>query len=174
MRKKELFNILSTLTDDFYQYSFVLLPYHLHAERLMTDCLSAFLLREGEDTISRLSLDIYKKQNSKDPHQLNLKKELLLKIISYLFKTGTRRAMQLSEESISTNSFEVHPFYRLLPKIRFVLWMKYVGDFSIQDIGYYLKMSKTEVLECLHNGRFLLSDLNKKSRLDSFENRGVH
>jgi hypothetical protein len=61
---------------------------------------------------------------------------------------------------------EYHSFYSLEPKIRFTMSLRFDAKFTVEEIEDIIQLPRYEVIEKLHNGRFLLAtDLSHGSSL---------
>lgn len=79
-----------------------------------------------------------------------------------MLEIGVRRSIQLSEQIKVSRPQEYVPYYSLEPKVRFVMSLRYDAQFSVEEIEEIVQMPRYEVIEKIHNGRFLLlSDLNR-------------
>jgi len=75
---------------------------------------------------------------------------------------GVRRSAQLIEQMKVGLAKEYSAYYALDPKVRFVIALRYDAQFSVEEIEDILLLPRFEVIEKIHNGRFLLlNDLNK-------------
>ena len=74
---------------------------------------------------------------------------------------GVRRASQLKDQLNSSRPVEFQKFYSLEPKVRLVFTLRYDFQFTVEEIEDIVGMPRYEVIEKIHNGRFLLmNDMN--------------
>lgn len=156
MKRKDFFQLALPLTDKLYRFAYTLIPDDLQAEQLVIDSINAFLLKEKKSIMNR-NLDLASKKET----QL-LRRVYFKSILKYLCDIGTRRSVQLSEQMKVIRPKEFAPFYSLEPKVRFVISLRYEAQFSVEEIEEIVQLPRYEVIEKIHNGRFLLlNDLNK-------------
>lgn len=156
MKRKEFAQLVLPLTDKLYQFAWTLIPDDLQAEQLVIDSLNAYLLKERK-SIFRKELDF---ESRKDV--LFQRRHLFKGLLKFMADIGVRRAGQLSDQMELSPSKDFTGFYSLDPKVRFVIALRYEAQFSAQEIEEIIQVPKFEVIEKVHNGRFLLlSDLNK-------------
>lgn len=156
MKRKDFHQLALPLTDKLYRFAFTLIPDDLQAEQLVIDSINAFLLKEKKSVLNR-NVDL----TSKKETQL-LRRVYFKSILKYLCDIGVRRSIQLSEQLKVIRPKEFAPFYALEPKVRFVISLRYEAQFSVEEIEEIVQLPRYEVIEKIHNGRFLLlNDLNK-------------
>lgn len=156
MKRKDFYQLTFPLTDKLYRFSFTLIPDDLQAEQLVIDSLNAYLLKERKNILRKeINLD-----NKKD---LQIARRQVFKgILRHMCDIGVRRAGQLSELTRTERPEGYAAFYALDPKVRFVMSLRYEGQFTVEEIEEMAQIPRFEVIEKIHNGRFLLmSDLNK-------------
>lgn len=156
MKRKDFYFLVQPLTEKLYRFAYDLIPDDLQAEQLVIDSLNAYLLREKK-SILRRDVDL------KDKKETLMQRRLVFKgLLRYMCDIGSRRALQLHAQMRPTSQQEFASFYNLDPKIRFVVALRYDAQFTTDEIEEIVQMPRYEVIEKLHNGRFLLSsDLNK-------------
>lgn len=160
MKRKEIYNLLSPLSEKLYRFAYTLIPDDLQAEQLVVDSFNAFLLKERKKLLSK-EIDF----NSKKDLQV-FRRHYFKGILQYMLDIGARRAIQLSEQLKVTRPQEYGPYYSLEPKVRFVISLRYDAQFSVEEIEEIVQMPRYEVIEKIHNGRFLLmNDLNRGMNL---------
>jgi hypothetical protein len=150
MKRTDFYQLIVPLMDRLYVLAHTLLPDDLHAEQLVIDSVNAYLLKERK-SIWKAEVDM---SNKKD--LLLVRKKTLKGIIRHLGEIGGRRSLQLTEQMRLTIPNEHKSFYALDPKIRLILRLRYEGQFSVDEICDIFGMPRYEVIEKLHNGRFLL------------------
>ncbi len=159
MKRIEFFQLVQPLTEKLYSMAFALVPDDLQAEQLVIDSMNAFLLKEKKLVLNKL-VDLESKKNA----QL-LRRTYYKSILRYMCEIGVRRSHQMGETSLVQPAENFRAFFALDPKVRFVMKLRFEGQFTAQEIEEIVQLPKYEVIEKLHNGRFLLlNDLN----------RGVH
>lgn len=156
MKRKDFSQVIQPLLPKLYDIAFSLVPDDLQSEQLVIDSVSVFLLKENK-TILRKELEISDKK-SVQIYRRNLFKGVL----KYLTDIGARRSVQLTEQMRLTRPVEFASFYNLGPKVRLVMKLRYDMQFSVEEVGEILQIPRYEVIENIHNGRYLLlSELNK-------------
>jgi hypothetical protein len=156
MKRKELHLLLSPLSEKLYRFAYTLIPDDLQAEQLVIDSFNAFLLRERKKLMAR-EVDLVSKNGSQI-----LRRQYFKGILQHMLEIGVRRSIQLSEQIKVSRPQEYVPYYSLEPKVRFVMSLRYDAQFSVEEIEEIVQMPRYEVIEKIHNGRFLLlSDLNR-------------
>jgi DNA-directed RNA polymerase specialized sigma24 family protein len=156
MKRKDFYQLVQPLTEKLYRFAFNLIPDDLQAEQLVIDGLNAYLLKERK-SIMRKEIDLSSKKETQ------LMRRILYKgILRYLGDIGVRRSIQLNEHVKKNLPKEYTSFFSLDPKVRFVIGLRYEAQFSVEEIEEIVQMPRYEVIEKIHNGRFLLmNDLNK-------------
>lgn len=157
MKRTDIYQLALPLTDKLYRFAYNLIPDDLQAEQLVIDSLNAYLLKEKK-SILRKEIDI----DSKKEAQV-IRRTIFKGILRYMLDIGARRALQLNEQMKISRPDEFSQFYSLDPKVRFVIALRYDGQFTVEEIEDIVQMPRYEVIEKIHNGRFLLlNDLNKR------------
>jgi hypothetical protein len=156
MKRKEFYALTLPLTDKLYRFAFTLIPDDLQAEQLVIDSLNAFLIKERK-SIMKKEVDL----NSKKETQI-LRRIFFKGLLRYMGDIGARRSVQLIEQMKVERPEEFSAFYSLEPKVRFVISLRYEGQFTVEEIEEIVQIPRYEVIEKIHNGRFLLlNDLNR-------------
>lgn len=150
MKRNEFFQMVQPLAEKFYGFAYYLLPDELQAEQLVVDGLNAYLLKERK-SISNTHIDV---SNKKDTQIL--RRKYFKGILSHMITIGLRRSVQMTEQLRLSRPAEFKGFYELEPKVRLVLGLRYQSQFSVEEIEDIATMPKYEVIEKIHNGRFLL------------------
>ena len=150
MNKKEVTTLLHSMSDKLYQAAYYLLPDDLQAEQLVIDAINAYLFKEKKFLLSAVDLSLTNQQS----FQLTRKHHMRM-VLRYMNDIGLKRASQLPQ-SVLTSNTEYLKFYGLEPKVRFVLGLRLHFNFSVEEIENITKMPKYEVIEKIHNGRYLL------------------
>lgn len=150
MKRKDFFQLVSPLSSKLYRFAYNIIPDDLQAEQLVIDGLNAYLVKEKKNILQK-DWDPEEKKN------LQLIRRFYFKgIISYMSEIGARRSAQLTEQMRLSRPTEFKAFYSLEPKARIVLSLRYDFQFSVAEIEDILKAPRYEVIEKLHNGRFIL------------------
>jgi DNA-directed RNA polymerase specialized sigma24 family protein len=155
MKRTDFFQLVQPLTEKLYSMAYALVPDDLQAEQLVIDSMNAFLLKEKKSVLLR-TVDVESKKNV----QL-LRRTYFKTLLRYMCEIGVRRSNQLGDSSIAVDPEGFQAFFSLDPKIRFVLKLRFETQFTVEEIEEIAQLPKYEVIEKLHNGRFLLlNDLN--------------
>jgi hypothetical protein len=150
MKRKDFFQLIQPLTDKLYRFAYSLMPDDLQAEQLVIDGLNAFLLREKKSILKQeINLELKKET------QL-LRRRYFKEILRYISTIGLRRSVQLVEQLKISRPEDFKAFYDLDPKVRMIVNLRYEAQFTVEEIEDIAQMPKYEVIEKLHNGRFLL------------------
>jgi hypothetical protein len=156
MKRKEFYQLLEPLSERLYRFAYGLVPDDLQAEQLVIDAVNAYLLRASKSIDAR-------HVNLLDKKDVILQRRSLLKdILKNILDIGIRRAGHLTELVKSDSQDNYSIFYSLDPKVRFVIALRYDGQFSVEEMMEITSMPKYEVIEKLHNGRFLILDKSKR------------
>jgi hypothetical protein len=156
MKRKDFYQLLAPLTDKLYRFGFTLIPDDLQAEQLVIDSFNAYLLKERK-TLLKKDVDLTNKKESQYLRRIHFKG-----ILRHMCEIGARRSVQLIDQLRLSLPEGYSPYYSLEPKIRFVMSLRYDAQFSVEEIEEIVQMPRFEVIEKIHNGRFLLmSNLNK-------------
>lgn len=156
MKRKDFYQLALPLTEKLYRFAYTLIPDDLQAEQLVIDSINAFLLKEKKSILNR-EVDLASKKETQIMRRMYFKS-----ILKYLCDIGVRRSVQLNEQMKVQRPQEFAKYYTLEPKIRFVLSLRYDAQFTVEEIEEIVQMPRYEVIEKIHNGRFLLmNDLNK-------------
>lgn len=144
------------LTDKLYRFAYALIPDDLQAEQLVIDGFNAFLLKEKKSILKR-DVDTTSKKDSQIMRRIYFKM-----LLRYMCDIGVRRSSQLNELMKITPTSDYGAFYSLEAKVRAVISLRYEAQFSVDEIEEIVQMPRYEVIEKIHNGRFLLlNDLNQ-------------
>lgn len=156
MKRKDFYQLTLPLTDKLYRFAYTMIPDDLQAEQLVIDSLNAYLIKEKKSILKReVNLEVKK--------DAQIARRLVFKgLLRYMCDIGARRANQLGEFTKVNRPEEYSAFYSLDAKIRFVISLRYEAQFTVEEIEEIVQMPRFEVIEKIHNGRFLLlNDLNK-------------
>lgn len=148
VRKKDLFNLIQPLLPKCHSLAMSLLPDDLQAQQLIVDSFTQCLLKEKSLWLDR----DWDESDKKD--QLHLRRLMLKSWIKVMVHLGMRRATQLQ---IRYEGVEHREFYNLDASTRVVAWLKYDQGWGLSEIETTLGLKKFEVIEKIHNSRFILS-----------------
>jgi hypothetical protein len=150
MKRKEFYQLALPLTDKLYRFAWIFIPDDLQAEQLVIDSINAYLLKERK-SILRKEVDLEDKKDT-----LLMRRQVFKGILSHMCTIGHRRSVQLIEQMRVGLPAEFESFYSLDSKIRFVIALRYDAQFTVEEIEDIVQMPRYEVIEKIHNGRFLL------------------
>lgn len=131
--------------------AYCLIPDDLQAEQLVIDGVNAFLLKEAKWVAQFTEGEVDSKQAPK------LRRQLLKKILKFQYDIGQKRSFQLIDQYRSYIPAEFKKFYDLDVKVRAVMTLRFDFLFQMEEIEDICQMARFEVIEKLHNGRFMLS-----------------
>lgn len=156
MKRFDFFQLVQPLTEKLYSMAYALVPDDLQAEQLVIDSMNAFLLKEKK-TLLHKDIDLKNKKSV----QL-MRRTYFKSLLRYMGDIGVRRSSQLGESSLAVDPEGFRAFFGLDPKVRFVMKLRFEAQFNVEEIEEITQLPKYEVIEKLHNGRFLLlNDLNR-------------
>jgi DNA-directed RNA polymerase specialized sigma24 family protein len=152
MKRKDFFQLLQPLTEKLYRMAYSIIPDDLQAEQLVIDALNAYLIKEKKSILAARDLETLTKKD------IQVRRRFYFKgIIRYMGEIGLRRSVQLKLKK----STDFQSFYQLEPKVRLTLSLRYDFQFTAEEIEDITGMPRYEVIEKLHNGRYLLlNDIN--------------
>lgn len=151
MKRKDFFQLIQPLSEKLYRFAFTLIPDDLQAEQLVVDGLNAFLIKEKKGLLAKV-VDV---QSNKKELQI-VRRMYLRNILQYVNEIGHRRALQLGEHLRLEQPTEFKNYFSLDSKVRAVMHLRFDAQFSVDEIEDIMKMPRFEVIEKIHNGRFLL------------------
>ncbi len=155
MKRTEFFQLVQPLTEKLYSMAYALVPDDLQAEQLVIDSMNAFLLKEKKTVLNK-TVDLESKKNV----QL-LRRTYYKSLLRSMCDIGVRRSNQMGEASLAVAAEDFRAFFALDAKVRFVMKLRFENQFTVEEIEEIAQLPKYEVIEKLHNGRFLLlNDLN--------------
>ena len=156
MKRKDFYQLVLPLTEKLYRFAYALIPDDLQAEQVVIDGLNAYLIKERKSILKK-EIDLLSKK------ECQLMRRYYFKgILRYIGDIGVRRSMQVKEHVNANLPQEYSSFYALDPKVRFVICLRYDAQFSVEEIEEIFQIPRYEVIEKIHNGRFLLlNELNK-------------
>ena len=147
MRKKDLFTLIQPLLPRCHSLAYCLLPDDLQAQQLVIDAFTQCLLKEKHVWLTREWDDKDKKS------QVQQRKTFLKSMIRCLVDLGVRRAAQISTPY---EGQEFRQFYQMDPRTRAVAWLRFQQNWPLEEIERALSMKRYEVIEKVHNARFLM------------------
>ncbi len=150
MKRNDLFQLVAPLSEKLYRFAYSLIPDDLQAEQLVIDSLNAYLIKEQKQIVKR----DFDPRNKKEAQQL--RRFYFKGLLKYLSDIGIRRSGQFTDHLKDMGPSGHAEFYRLEAKIRIVISLRYDARFSVEEIAEILAIPRYEVIEKLHNGRFLL------------------
>lgn len=124
-----------------------LLPDDLQAQQLVIDAFTQCLLREKEIWLTEDWDESDKK------YQQILRKQFFRSLVRVIVDLGVRRSTQLT---VSYEGKDYKQFYQMDAKTRAVAWLRFQQGQSLEEIERGLGMKHHEVIEKVHNARFLL------------------
>ena len=127
--------------------AYCLLPDELQAQQLVIDAFTQTLLKEKQVWLTREWDDNDKKS------QLQQRKAFLKTMVRCVVDLGVRRAAQISTPY---EGHEFRQFYQMDPRTRAVAWLRFQQNWPLEDIERALGMKRYEVIEKVHNARFLM------------------
>jgi hypothetical protein len=157
MKRKDFYQLVLPITDKLYRMAFRLIPDDLQAEQLVVDSLNAYLIKEKKKIIAASEYELLSKKDIQILRRLYFKG-----ILRYMGEIGCRRSSQLVDQTKFNQPSDFQSFYGLAPKVRLVISLRYDFQFTVDEIEDIASMPRYEVIEKLHNGRFLLlNDFNQ-------------
>lgn len=157
MKRKDFYQLLQPLTDKLYRMASNLIPDDLQAEQLVIDSLNAYLIKEKSKIIAAREFNALSKKD------VQLQRRFYFKgLLKYMSEIGVRRSTQLTDQLSLSRPANFQSFYGLAPKVRLIISLRYDFQFTVEEIEDITGMPRYEVIEKLHNGRFLLlNDFNQ-------------
>ena len=161
MNRIDFFQLLQPLTPKLYRLAYSVMADDLQSEQLVIDALNGYLIKEKKNILNARALA------ELSPKDLQLQRRFHFKgILRYMGQIGLRRCVQLGDQMKKHRPEEFKSFFKLDPKVRLTLSLRYDFQFTTDEIEDITSMTRYEVIEKLHNGRFLLlNDLNQGAQL---------
>lgn len=157
MKRKDFYQLLQPLTEKLYRLAHNLIPDDLQSEQLVIDSLNAYLIKEKKKILDSRDMEELSKKDLQHQRRMHFKG-----ILRYMSEIGVRRSTQLVDQMKFTRPTEFQLFYGLAPKVRLAICLRYDFQFTVEEIEDITTMPRYEVIEKLHNGRFLLlNDFNQ-------------
>ncbi|HLT21971.1 MAG TPA: hypothetical protein VKZ84_00940 [Bacteriovoracaceae bacterium] len=147
MKRKEIFSLISPLVEQLYQFAFALLPDELEAEQLVIDGVNGFIIKEKK-LLESLEVEI----------DNELRRFFFQKMVGHIYSLANKRIMQfkLNHED---------PFYRLPLRDRAIMTLRYQMNYAPENIEDFLGIARWEVIEGIHNSRFMLTNQFQENEL---------
>ena len=157
MNRTDFFNLIQPLTPKLYRAGFCLMPDDLQVEQLVIDAFNGYLIREKKNILNSKELNQISKKD------LQVQRRIYFKgILKNLAEIGVRRSLQLSHQMSHSEPQDFKSFFKLDPRVRLTLCLRYDFQFTTNEIEDITGMTRYEVIEKLHNGRYLLlHDVNQ-------------
>jgi hypothetical protein len=150
MKRSEFHQLIQTLPDRLFSFAFSILPDDLQAEQLVVDSVNAYLLKEKKNILKR-------PVNLSDKRELQIHRRMVFKgVLRYMADIGQKRALQMAGQLKHSMPKDFVPFFSLETKSRLVVRLRFDANFNAEEIGEIMQMPRYEVIEKIHNGRFLL------------------
>jgi hypothetical protein len=157
MNRTDFFNLIQPLTPKLYRAGFCLMPDDLQVEQLVIDAFNGYLIREKKNILNSKELNQISKKDLQVQRRIHFKG-----ILKNLAEIGVRRSLQLSHQMGHSEPHDFKPFFKLDPRVRLTLCLRYDFQFTTNEIEDITGMTRYEVIEKLHNGRYLLlHDVNQ-------------
>ncbi len=151
MRKKDLFSLVQPLLPRFYSLGVALLPDDLQAQQLVVDAMTLCLLKNKDAWLTQ-EWD----PEDRKGHVLE-RKQFMKTYVRHLTDLAAKRAAQLGPTLADGELIQAHPqFYRLDVRTRAVAWLRFQQGWTVDEVGRTLGLPRHEVVEKLHNLRFLM------------------
>ena len=164
MKVSDLEKCVEALIPKLYSFSYILLPQREAAMSLITDAYASFITREKE-FIAQLKIS-----NSAD--QIKVKKFILHHLIMDIYQLAVHRLVD-SQYLFSRSLVEFDVFYKLRMKDRAILFLKEKLGMKTEKIQKIFGLKKYQVLEVLHNARFLILKYDREDLSYAKESYGV-
>ncbi len=147
MNRKEIFGLISPLLEQLYQFSFALLPDELEAEQLVIDGVNGFIIKEKK-LLESLEVEI----------DNELRRFFFQKMVNHIYNLANKRIVQFKINHEDS-------FYRLPLRDRAIMILRYQMNYAPENIEDFLGIARWEVIEGIHNSRFMLTNQFQESEL---------
>ena len=124
-----------------------LLPDDLQAQQLVIDAFTQCLLKEKTSWLA------YQLNEHDKKEAIQLRKQMLKGMVQVIVDLGIRRALQLG---MTRGPQEYQQFYQMDVRTRAVAWLRFQQGWTLDEIERTLELKRHEVIEKVHNARFLL------------------
>ena len=154
MTKSEIITLVDSLLPRLYGYAYALMGSELHAEQLIIDAYTVYIISD-KDFLTSTKYDFENKFE-----RTEIKKYLLKEMYFALYELAMKRAPQVIGRS--KEYLEYSKFYELDIQKRAIIYLKEVAGYPVEDLQEIFSLKRFQVLEVLHNARnILLSDSAK-------------
>lgn len=150
MKRRDFYLLLQPLNEKFYRLAHTLIPDDLQAEQLVIDALNGYIIKEKKNILNREFESTQKREAQV------LRRQVFKGVLKFICDIGFRRSTQLNEQMKLSKPRDFKTFYALEPKVRTVIALRYEHMFTVEEIEDIVAMPRFEVIEKIHNGRFLL------------------
>lgn len=140
MKRKEIFSLLTPLLDQLYQFSYVLLAEELEAEQLVIDGVNGFIIKEKK-WLTQSQLE--------EEDEGKFRRLLFQKIINHIYALAIKRSVNFKMDKDQT-------FYQLPLRNRAIMCLRYLMNYTPEQIEDFLGLARWEIIEGIHNSRFVL------------------
>lgn len=147
MKRKDIFSLISPLLDQLYQFSFALLPDELEAEQLVIDGVNGFVIKEKK-LLESLEVEI----------SGELRRFFFQKMVGHIYSLATKRMVHFKLDH------QDH-FYHLPLRDRAIMVLRYQMNYAPENIEDFLGIARWEVIEGIHNSRFMLMNQFQENQL---------
>jgi hypothetical protein len=124
-----------------------LLPDDLQAQQLVIDAFTQCLLKEKQTWLAREWSSEDKKS------QMQMRKLFLKSMFRSMINLGLKRSTQIATPY---EGREFKEFYHMDPLTRAVAWLRFQQGWPLDEIEKGLNLKRHQVIEKIHNSRFLL------------------
>jgi hypothetical protein len=145
--KKDLYTLIQPLLPRLHSLAMCLIPDDLQAQQLVIDSFTQILLKEKESWLNREWPLDDKKQ------QIGLRKTFIKSMVRALVDLGIKRTAQLHT---AYEGSDFKQFYQMDTRTRAVAWLRFNQSWPLDEIERTLAMKRHEVIEKVHNARFIL------------------
>ena len=151
VRKKDLFGLIQPLLPRLHALAMCLLPDDLQAQQLVVDTFTLCMLKEKKSWLEKQ----WDEEDRKS--QIHLRKQFMKSLVAHMVDLGAKRSLQLWAELPDVELVRQHPkFFQLETKARAIAWLRFGQSWSVEEIEKVLGLKRFEVIEKIHNARFLM------------------
>lgn len=149
MKRKEIYGLISPLLDQLYQFSHALLFDELEAEQLVIDGVNGFIIKEKK-WLTDFEID--------EENEGKLRRVFFQKMVKHIYDLALKRSLHFKP-------IKEEPFYQLPLRNRAIMSLRYLMNYTPDQIEDFLGLARWEVIEGIHNSRFVLTnDLNASAQ----------
>ncbi len=154
MKKSEVTILIDSLLPRLYGYAYALVGSDLHAEQLIVDAYTVYIVND-KHFLSSAHYDF------QDKHErAEIKKYLLKEMLSCIYELAVKRAPQILGHA--KECLEHEKFYELDVQKRAVVYLKEAAGYPVEDLQEIFAMQRYQILELLHNSKsILLNEVNQ-------------